>query len=198
MDRLTVETSLTLVRPDASHREMYLAMVADYEAAGEARYQPLVEVLNTDFEGYVRHLKNWALGLNLKPGWVPCTVYWSVADGLPYIVGELHIRHWLTPSLEREGGHIGYTIAPSMRRKGLGTLQMALGLEKAREILETDRVLVTCDTDNVGSARVIENNGGVFEDHAVSERSGKQINRYWITLSPSRKPYGSSETLGVC
>jgi len=126
---------------------------------------------------------------------------YSLGTKLPesvHTVGELHIRHWLTPSSQHEGGHIGYSIAPSMRRKGLGTLQMALGMEKAREILETDRVLVTCDTDNVGSARVIENNGGVFEDHAVSERSGKQINRYWITLSPSRKPYGSSETLGVC
>jgi len=179
------EAPLTLVRPDPSHRGMYLATVADYEAAGEARYEPLMEVLNTDFEGYVRHLKNWALGLNLKPGWVPCTVYWSVMTDVPMVVGELHIRHWLTADSEHEGGHIGYSVAPSLRRRGLGMLQMALGLEKAREILEVDRVLVTCDTDNVGSARVIEKNGGVLENHVISKRSGKQINRYWISLSPS-------------
>jgi len=38
-------------------------------------------------------------------------------------------------------------------------------------------VLVTCDEDNVGSARTIEANGGVYED----SRQGKR--RYWIPTS---------------
>ncbi len=41
-----------------------------------------------------------------------------------------------------------------------------------------DPVLVTCDTDNVASRRVIENAGGLFED----KRDDKL--RYWIPSSP--------------
>ena len=47
----------------------------------------------------------------------------------------------------------------------------ALGVDVAEGI---DPALVTCDDDNVGSARVIEANGGVLED----VRAGKR--RYWV------------------
>jgi predicted acetyltransferase len=40
--------------------------------------------------------------------------------------------------------------------------------------LGVDRVLVTCDEDNLASARTIERGGGVYED----TRNGKR--RYWI------------------
>lgn len=40
-----------------------------------------------------------------------------------------------------------------------------------------DPVLVTCDTGNAGSRRVIEAGGGVLED----ERRGKL--RYWVPAS---------------
>ena len=40
-----------------------------------------------------------------------------------------------------------------------------------------DRVLVTCDEDNVASRRTIERGGGVYED----SRNGKR--RYWITTA---------------
>jgi len=45
-----------------------------------------------------------------------------------------------------------------------------------------DRVLVTCDSDNIGSARIIEKNGGVLENDVVSDNSGKLVSRYWIKL----------------
>ena len=40
------------------------------------------------------------------------------------------------------------------------------------------RALVTCDDDNVGSATVIEANGGVLED--VIDVDGVPLRRYWI------------------
>jgi len=178
-----MEPSLKLVEPAYAHRKAFLATVADYQASGENRYQPLLQVFRTDFRGYVRHLRRMARGVDLRPGWVPYTVFWSTKPGLPLIVGELHIRHWLIPALEKEGGHIGYTIAPSMRGKGYGTQQLALGLEKAHALVDLDRVLVTCDTDNVASARVIQKNGGVFENEVISDVSGKPISRYWIDLA---------------
>lgn len=173
---------LGLVEPAYVYRKAFLTMVADYQAAGENRYLPLLSVLQADFRGYVRHQRQMGRGIGLKPGWVPCTVLWGVSPELSLIVGELHIRHRLTPALEKEGGHIGYTITPSLRGKGFGTRQLALGLEKVRELLDVERVLVTCDTDNIASARVIQKNGGILENEVISDYSGKPVSRYWIDL----------------
>jgi len=97
------------------------------------------------------------------------------------ILGESRLRHSLTPALEHHGGHIGYVIRPSQRRKGYGTLILALTLEKARA-LGIQRVRITCDTDNTGSVRIIEKNGGILSAQVISERSGKLISQYWIDL----------------
>jgi predicted acetyltransferase len=74
------------------------------------------------------------------------------------------------------GGHIGYAVRPTARRRGHATAALALMLPVAAE-RGIDPVLVTCDTDNVGSRRVIEANGGVLEDVR-----GQKM-RYWIRTS---------------
>lgn len=98
------------------------------------------------------------------------------ADG-GEIVGFVAFRHRLNDWLLAGGGHIGYSVRPSRRREGHARAALALAVRRAPE-LGVDRVLVTCDAGNVGSAATIEANGGVLED----ERSGKR--RYWI--SPGR------------
>jgi predicted acetyltransferase len=42
--------------------------------------------------------------------------------------------------------------------------------------------MVTCDTDNIASARIIEKNGGLLSGHSTSPRSGKSVSQYWINL----------------
>ena len=105
-------------------------------------------------------------------GWVPCTYLWMV-DGDEYL-GAISLRHSLdNPFLAELGGHIGYSVRPSARRRGhaVDALRQAVELAGARGI---DRVLVTCDEDNVASARTIESAGGRHED----TRQGRR--RYWI------------------
>lgn len=104
------------------------------------------------------------------PGFVPATTMWW-ADGHDYL-GRITIRHRLTPSLLNVGGHIGYDVRPSARRRGHATLMLAAALPVACG-LGIDPVLITCDAGNVGSRKVIEANGGVLED----ERDGKL--RFW-------------------
>ena len=62
---------------------------------------------------------------------------------------------------------------PSARRKGYATAMLAESLPIAAE-LGIDPALVTCDTDNDASRKVIEACGGELED----ERNGKL--RYWV------------------
>lgn len=125
--------------------------------------------------GFARYV-GWLLLLRRenapKPdGWVTATTYWWV-EGEEYL-GRLNIRHRLTPDLLEWGGHIGYDVRRSARRRGHATAMLAAGLTRAAEV-GIDRALVTCDVDNVGSRRVIELNGGVYED----ERKGKL--RFWV------------------
>jgi predicted acetyltransferase len=113
-----------------------------------------------------------------RDGFVPCTNLWWT-DGDEYI-GRLAIRHRLTPWLREQGGHIGYDVRPAARRRGHATAMLAAALPIARA-LGIDRVLVTCDADNVGSQRTIEKNGGAFED----QRANKL--RYWIPTDSGRE-----------
>jgi predicted acetyltransferase len=79
----------------------------------------------------------------------------------------------MIPPVLAEAGLIGYDVAPKARRHGHGTAMLRAALPIARK-LGFDRALITCDPDNVGSRRVMENNGGIFE----CERNGKL--RYWV------------------
>ena len=164
-----------LIEPAEELRAEFLSMAEEYAAAGEDRYQTALE----DFDAYVRDLLDGPRDVNLPPGRVPSSTFWLAAGRR--LIGRSSIRHRLTPELEYEGGHIGYDIRPSERRRGYGTLILRLTLEKARG-LGLGRVLLTCDASNVASARVIERNGGRLREQAVSRRSEELISRYWIEL----------------
>jgi len=104
--------------------------------------------------------------------------YFWVAEASIYL-GAITLRHSLNDFLLRAGGHIGYSIRPSARRRGLATWALAEVLTEARG-LGLDRVLVTCGDDNLASARTIEKNGGVLED--VRATGLGLTRRYWIAL----------------
>jgi predicted acetyltransferase len=160
---------LALVAPTTTLETAFWPMVAEFDAAGErywsAEHRALAE---RDFGAYVALLDAHALGREIPGGYVAANTYWLVREHRE-IVGRSTLRHTLTPSLAENVGHIGYAIRPSARRRGYG-----------RRILA--RVLLTCDTANVASARVIERNGGVRASQGVSPATGVEISRYWIAL----------------
>jgi len=112
-----------------------------------------------------------------KEGRVHATNWWIVEDDT--YLGAISLRHALNDFLLDAGGHIGYGVRPTARRRGLATWALRAVLPNARSLGLT-RVLVTCDDENVGSARIIESNGGVLED--VRDTDLGRTRRYWITL----------------
>ncbi|MDO8620433.1 MAG: GNAT family N-acetyltransferase [bacterium] len=133
---------------------------------------------SADFADFVMKLRAGAEGRFLPEGHVPHTRYWLVEGGK--FIGGVDIRHRLTDHLLKSGGHIGYAIRPSERGKGYGNKILELALPKAKE-LGIMSALVTCRKDNVASAKVIEKNGGVFEDTNI-DADGVVRLRYWITI----------------
>ena len=113
-----------------------------------------------------------------QPGWVHCTYWWIVEDD--EVLGAIALRHELNDFLLRAGGHIGYGIRPSARRRGLATFALGAVLPYAAE-LGLHRVLLTCNVANEGSRRTIEGNGGVLED--IRDTEIGRLRRYWIPLA---------------
>ena len=169
-----------LVKPSFDYRDSFIALAKEFQADGDNRYETLLTQLENDFAAYVQRLQNQEKGIGLQKDHVSQTTLWS-AEG-NQVIGVIRIRHSLTPMLEKIGGHIGYQIRPSRRREGFGSRQLALALDVLRE-WGWEKVLITCDDDNIGSARIIESNGGKLLDISKVEGEPKPIRRYWIYLS---------------
>ncbi len=131
----------------------------------------------------LQNVVSMATSKSLPPSLVPQTTFW-LFDDENHIVGMSRLRHRLNDALLIDGGHIGYYIRPSERKKGYGHAVLALTLTEARK-LGLARVLLTADSDNAGSIGVIEGNGGRREDERVDD-SGVRYGRFWIELAPHR------------
>ncbi len=132
-----------------------------------------------DFDQYLRCLDNDQPRGNM----VPDSTFFLLDVERNALLGAVNIRHMLNLHLLQFGGHIGYGIRPSERRKGYATKMISLALEECGR-LGLRRVLLVCNQDNIGSAKAILRNGGVLENTIVDEK-GTVHQRFWITTEGS-------------
>jgi predicted acetyltransferase len=172
--------ALEIVELRLEHEHELAGFVAEFAAANEDRIPAFLPDASWSFHETVDGFANQSRGEDLPEGWVPGTTRFLVHEGR--MLGLFNLRHWLTDELLRFGGHVGYSVRPSERCKGYGTCLLEAGMEMARE-LNIDRILVTCDPTNIGSAKVIMKCGGVLEEKFLHEPVGHEVFRYWITLA---------------
>ena len=135
-----------------------------------------------NYDMWLKRVDDYSNGRNLKEGHVSANTYFAVSEDTDKLIGMIDIRHKLNDYLLKEGGHIGYCVRPSERKKGYATKILYLGLEKCAE-LGIDKVLITCDKSNIGSAKTIQNNFGILENEIQCSDLKELLQRYWIDVN---------------
>ncbi len=168
---------MKLIRPCEEYLSQYIEAIKE-----DAEFRPKAEQIFGDPEKIIERAYKFERGIDMPTGYVRETIFWLIDDGR--FIGQIGIRHELTEHLLRYGGHIGYEVRYSACRQGYATKMLALALDYCRAELGLSRVLITCDDDNFGSAKVIENNGGVLENKLENktDRGAVLTRRYWIEL----------------
>jgi len=147
-----------------------------FEGAGR-----LDKLLSKSYEEWLNDCESDKTIETINPDWANGTNYLLI-DEDNHVYGFSQLRHSLKGQLINIGGHIGYGIRPTERRKGYGTIQLQLLLEKAKE-LGLDKVLVTCRENNIGSKKTIENCLGEQDSPVPSKYPNILELRYWIHIS---------------
>ena len=178
--------TIALARPTTDLFDAWAAAVAEFDGGhidGGGYEQGFVPD-RAACEAFVEKAELYATpGAVLPEGHVPCDFFW-ITEG-DRVVGFIAFRRELNDWLRRFGGHIGYATIPSRRREGIvrEALRLVLRFAKSEGY---DRVMLTCDDDNVGSIRTIEGAGGELEDVIEASEPGQpRVRQYWIELSPA-------------
>ena len=168
------------VSPSVEYASAFLAMLDDFDANDPHNtefYAPARE----DFGAYVRSLLDEEAGRNLPQDSVPCTHRWLISSK-GKLVGVSRLRHNIgTPFLAQNGGHIGFDVAPSERRKGYGHLALSVALREARRI-GLGRVLLYTAEDNAPSRATIQRAGGELDGISFSEFWQERLYSYWLAV----------------
>ena len=168
---------LRLVKASDQYRTPISDMLNEWYATGDKIIPYAIRRL--DYHDFAYYCDNLEVR-DTSGGLVPDSTFFCLDEERNRIVGAVNIRHYLNESLLLNGGHIGDGVRPSERRKGIATKMIALALNECKK-LGIERVLMVCNKENVGSAKSIQNNGGILENEIVVDGVVEQ--RYWIELA---------------
>jgi predicted acetyltransferase len=131
------------------------------------------------YEKWLESLKASLDIANIPDSEVPKITYFYVREDDEKIIGMVNIRLALNDYLREEGGHIGYSIRPTERRKHYATMMLNDAL-KVCDKLGIKEVLISCDKSNIASAGVIKNCGGVLKREFYSDTYKEELQMYQI------------------
>ena len=169
---------LELLRASMEIEEQHLSFINEWEKDGEAIVPYSARLLDMDYSTWLDYTYKFETVDTCPPHLVPAHTYFLVQDNKK-IIGAVNIRHYLNDYLLNFGGQIGYGVRPSERKKGYASLMLSMALPIAKK-LGINKALITCDKNNLGSAKTIIKNGGVLENEVPGD--GEITQRYWIEV----------------
>ncbi len=170
---------LQLVVPQEKHQEQVLAYKQAFIDSGDNMDGTAGLQTAESFADWLQAIQDNSRDETVHDGLVPSSTYLAIERASGEVVGMIDIRHRLNDYLKERGGHIGYSVKKSHRRKGYATQMLRLGLEKCRTLGIRD-VLITCVKENIASAKTIMANGGVLENEVQEQTRITQ--RYYIHI----------------
>ncbi len=169
-------SKIKLIELDEKYADEVMNFKNEVQESGEI-LQGCGELRDSDtFEEWKQASINSMSEETVRKGFVPASQFIAINTSDDKFIGAVNIRHRLNDGLLKSGGHIGYIVIPSERRKGYCTEMLNLALKECSK-LGIDNVLITAKEDNIGSNKVIKKNGFVFEN--TVEHEGSVFNRYW-------------------
>lgn len=171
--------NLKLVFPTQRYKEEWYSIINEIENANEKIIPFALKNEVDDYDKYLEVTKKISEGIDLSDNMVQADTFFLVREESIKILGAINIRYVLNEYLFNYGGNIGYGIRPTERNKGYAAEMLKLALEICRG-KEMDKVLITCDKSNIGSAKTIIRNGGIFENEVIKDV--ELVQHYWIKL----------------
>lgn len=168
---------ITIHKPSLELLPSYLICMNEMAELGEKVWEDTVPYKNESSDQFITRLHQDET--NPTGAKVPETHYWAVINN--EVVGRISFRHRLNDNLKEFGGHIGYEVKPSQRKKGVAKAMLKAILETPRA-KEIGKLLLTCSPDNVASIKTIVANGGVLKETKFVERVNRKTSLYWIEL----------------
>ncbi len=170
---------IILVRPNIKYSNQIKSYRQEFIDNNEHMDGSSLLINYEDVKEWIKATKRGRKQETVQKGWVPADAYLAIRKSDHYLLGMIDVRHYLNDFLLQLGGHIGYSVRASERRKGYAKEMLRLALIKCKK-MKFEKVLVTCFKNNIASAKTILANGGVLENEVTDEDGITQ--RYWIKL----------------
>lgn len=172
---------LILQAPTLAHKQEAEALKQEFFAHGEPVINGSALFDQMDYEPWLDHVAQYSSAETVGSDWVVSSTFFALRPTDGKLLGMIDIRHNLEhPFLTQYGGHIGYAVRPTERRKGYATQMLRQGLQFARSI-GLNRVMLGCYADNVPSVKTITACGGVLTE-SKPYADGTPMQVYWIDL----------------
>lgn len=177
----SAQDRIILIKPTASDKQAVLDFRDEFLRNQERPYGTADIENATSFESWLQASIDSQNQATAPKGRVPATQYLGIRTSDHKLVGMLQIRHSLNEHLRTHGGHIGYCVRRSERRKGYATqmLKQAVAICKDMGI---HNIMLTCNPENTASAKVMQANGGTYTKQVVLDDRSK-LDHYWIKLA---------------